>query len=83
MGLGLIRRYINLTDGKVSDKPIERELGVKAHLNRGSDLGSFLGFVAIASVFVIMTLGFIGLFIKVIELASKFMGRYISEGETI
>ena len=83
MELGLIRRYISLKDGKVSDKPIERELGVKAHLNRGSDLGSFLGFVAIDSVFVIMTLGFIGLFIKVIELASKFIGRYISEGETI
>lgn len=83
MGLGLIRRYISLKDGKVSDKPIERELGVKTHLNRGSDLGSFLGFVAVASIFVIVTLGFMGLFIKVIDLTSKFIGRYISEGETI
>lgn len=77
MGLELIRRYINLKDGKVSDKPIERELGVKAHLNRGSDLGSFLGFLFIATVFVLSTLGIIGLIVNVTEKSIKFIRRIL------
>ena len=77
MGLELIRRYINLKDGKVSDKPIERELGVKAHLNRGSDFGSFLGFLFIATVFVLSTLGIIRLIVSVTERFTKFIGRFL------
>lgn len=77
MGLELIRRYINLKDGKVSDKPIERELGVKAHLNRGSDFGSFLGFLFIATVFVLSTLGIIRLIVSVTERFTKFIRRFL------
>lgn len=77
MGLELIRRYINLKDGKVSDKPIERELGVKAHLNRGSDFGSFLGFLFIATVFVLSTLGIIRLIVSVTERLIKFIRRFL------
>lgn len=77
MGLELIRRYINLKDGKVSDKPIERELGVKAHLNRGSDFGSFLGFLFIATVFVLSTLGIIRLIVSVTERLIKFIRRIL------
>ena len=77
MGLELIRRYINLKDGKVSDKPIERELGVKAHLNRGSDFGSFLGFLFIATVFVLSTLGIIRLIVSVTERSTKFIRRIL------
>ena len=77
MGLELIRRYINIKDGKVSDKPIERELGVKAHLNRGSDFGSFLGFLFIATVFVLSTLGIIRLIVSVTERLLKFIRRFL------
>ena len=77
MGLALIRRYINLKDGKVSDKPIERELGVKAHLNRGSDFGSFLGFLFIATIFVLSTLGIIRLIVSVTERLIKFIRRIL------
>lgn len=77
MGLELIRRYINLKDGKVSDKPIERELGVKAHLNRGSDFGSFLGFLFIATIFVLSTLGIIRLIVSVTERFTKFIRRFL------
>lgn len=77
MRLELIRRYINLKDGKVSDKPIERELGVKAHLNRGSDFGSFLGFLFIATIFVLSTLGIIRLIVGVTERFTKFIRRFL------
>lgn len=77
MGLELIRRYINLKDGKVSDKPIERELGVKAHLNRGSDFGSFLGFLFIATIFVLSTLGIIRLIVSITERLIKFIRRIL------
>ena len=77
MGLELIRRYINLKDGKVSDKPIERELGVKAHLNRGPDFGSFLGFLFIATIFVLSTLGIIRLIVSITERLIKFIRRIL------
>lgn len=72
MGTGFMRRYINLNNsdnnskGRV-DNFKEAELGVKSHMSRDSDLGSFIGFMCIASVFVIATLGFVKLFTKLIR----------------
>ena len=74
METGFMRRYINLkgsnedysSKGRV-DNFKENELGVKSHISRDSDLGSFIGFMCIASIFVIATLGFVKLFAKLIR----------------
>lgn len=72
METGFMRRYINLNNSDDSSKGRvdsfkETELGVKSHISRDSDLGSFIGFMCIASIFVITTLGFVKLFAKLIR----------------
>lgn len=78
MRLNLIRKYIDLNSGKeVSAELKEKELGVRKHLNSGSDVGSFLGFLIIATVFVLSTLGIIGLIVSVTERLIKFIRRFL------
>lgn len=53
MEAGFMRRYINLNNSDDSSKGRvdnfkENELGVKSHISRDSDLGSFIGFMCIA-----------------------------------
>lgn len=71
METGFMRRYINLNNSDSSkgrvDNFKETELGVKSHISRDSDSGSFIGFMCIASIFVIATLGFVKLFAKLIR----------------
>lgn len=78
MRLNLIRKYIDLNSGKEVSKELkEKELGVRKHLDRGSDFGSFLGFLFIATVFVLSTLGIIRLIVSVTERLIKFIRRFL------
>lgn len=78
MRLNLIRKYIDLNSGKEVSKELkEKELGVRKHLDSGSDAGSFLGFLFIATVFVLSTLGIIRLIVSVTERFTKFIRRFL------
>lgn len=78
MRLNLIRKYIDLNSGKEVSKELkEKELGVRKHLDSGSDAGSFLGFLFIATVFVLSTLGIIRLIVSVTERFTKRFTKFI------
>lgn len=78
MRLNLIRKYIDLNSGKEVSKELkEKELGVRKHLDSGSAAGSFLGFLFIATVFVLSTLGIIRLIVSVTERFTKFIRRIL------
>lgn len=78
MRLNLIRKYIDLNSGKEVSKELkEKELGVRKHLDSGSDAGSFLGFLFIATIFVLSTLGIIRLIVSVTERLIKFIRRIL------
>lgn len=78
MRLNLIRKYIDINSGKEVSKELkEKELGVRKHLDSGSDAGSFLGFLFIATVFVLSTLGIIRLIVSVTERFTKFIRRIL------
>ena len=78
MRLNLIRKYIDLNSGKEVSKELkEKELGVRKHLDSGSDACSFLGFLFIATVFVLSTLGIIRLIVSITERFTKFIRRFL------
>ena len=78
MRLNLIRKYIDLISGREVSKELkEKELGVRKHLDSGSDAGSFLGFLFIATIFVLSTLGIIRLIVSVTERFTKFIRRFL------
>ena len=78
MRLNLIRKYIDLNSGREVSKELkEKELGVRKHLDSGSDFDSFLGFLFIATVFVLSTLGIIRLIVSVTERLIKFIRRIL------
>ena len=78
MRLNLIRKYIDINSGKEVSKELkEKELGVRKHLDSGSDAGSFLGFLFIATIFVLSTLGIIRLIVSITERLIKFIRRIL------